>query len=373
MSKILNKSKVNLIKVNFERGLQLGGVINKKLMLLIIAMMVTATMSGYKTSSLRDNLYYKNKIKTAQAAKLLKNMKLESSYIVILDSGIDYKYKRQNEGKYVYGTRCVPAWGEYHKNPWTSYQVGINHGTEVQFVCDEIIYDLGINNNEAYSLSQPIMTIQYKISEASGESDVTRLTYAINDIIDHYVLEEKLNIAAINFSSVITFKHEDNEEVKKLKRELEAAINRAASYGITFVTVAGNDNKEITNYSAKLKNVIAVGSTDINNNRALWGEKGGSAFGRELDLVAPGDKLLVFSGDSERVVDSGTSYSAPMVSAAVGLMKGINPKLQPEEIEEILKSTSTDLGEKGRDDYLGYGLLNLERVVETLIKREGSF
>jgi len=81
----------------------------------------------------------------------------------------------------------------------------------------------------------------------------------------------------------------------------------------------------------------------------------------------------VFNKDKKPVIDSGTSYSAPMVSAAIGLMKGINPELKPSDIEEILKNTSTDLGKKGRDDYFGYGLLNIEKVVETLIKREGSF
>lgn len=352
---------------------QLLGVMNKRHIAISFIIGFFSVFYGYKASASQDNLYYKSKIKTPQAAKLLKKTNIQSSYIVILDSGIDYKYEKQNKGKYIYGTRCVPAWGEYHKDPWTSYGVGINHGSEVQFVCDEIISDLRVNNEKQYSFNQPIMTIQYKISEPDGTSNVERLVYAINDVIDQYVIKEKLNIAAINFSSIISFKGEGNEKIEKLKKELEEAIERASSYGITFVTAAGNDNMEIYNYSANFDNVIAVGSTDANNNRALWGESGGSCFGKQLDVVAPGDKLLVFNKDKKPVIDSGTSYSAPMVSAAIGLMKGINPELKPSDIEEILKNTSTDLGKKGRDDYFGYGLLNIEKVVETLLKREGSF
>ncbi|MEG1797000.1 MAG: S8/S53 family peptidase [Clostridium sp.] len=343
---------------------------DKRYMFFIIILIFACTLSRSQVNALQDNLYYKNIIRLTNAANLLKEKELKSSYIVILDSGIEYAYKKQYEGRYIYGTRCVPAWGEYHRNPWTSYEIGINHGTQVQFICDEIIKALGVNDENKRSSSQSVMTIQYKISEANGLSQVERLIFAINDVIDYYVLEENLNIAAINFSSVITFRKEDEKipEVKRLKNELEEAIDRAASYGITFVTAAGNDNSEINNYSAKLDNVIVVGSTDSSNNRALWGAYGGSGFGEDLDIVAPGDKVLVFSNESNSVVDSGTSYSVPMVSTTIGLMKALDPTLKPDEIEKILKSSATDLGRKGKDDYFGNGLLNVEETIEKVIK-----
>jgi hypothetical protein len=342
----------------------------KRCMFFIIILIFSCTLSRSQVNALQDNLYYKNNIRITEAANLLKGKQLKSSYIVILDSGIEYAYKKQYEGKYIYGTRCVPGWGEYHRDPWTSYEIGINHGTQVQFICDELIKGLGVNDENKRSLSQSIMTIQYKISEADGLSQVERLIFAINDVIDYYILEENLNIAAINFSSVITFRKQDEEvpEVKRLKKELEAAIDRAASYGITFVTAAGNDNGEINNYSAKLNNVIVVGSTDSSNNRALWGAYGGSGYGKNLDIVAPGDKVLVFSNEDNSVIDSGTSYSVPMVSTTIGLMKGLNPTLKPNEIEKILKISATDLGRKGKDDYFGYGLLNVEKTIEKVIK-----
>jgi Subtilase family len=343
---------------------------NKLVFFVLVFLALTCALSRSQVKASQDNLYFKKQIKIPEAAKLLTEKDLKSSYIVILDSGVDYSYKKQYEGKYIYGTRCVPSWGEYHKNPWTSYEVGINHGTQVQFVCDEVIRGLGVNDENDRSLSQSIMTIQYKISEANGISMVQRLIFAINDVVDYYVLEENLNIAAINFSSVITFKKEDEDipEVKRLKKELKEAIDRAASYGITFVTVAGNENIEIDNYSAGLENVIVVGSTDNSNNRALWGASGGSGYGRTLDIVTPGDKILVFKNENGQVIDSGTSYSAPMVSATIGLMKGINPELKPKEIEKMLKSTATDLGRRGKDDYFGYGLLNMEKVMESVLE-----
>jgi hypothetical protein len=343
---------------------------SKKVMFLIVILVFSCTVSRSQVNALQDNLYYKNNIRISEAAKLLKERQLKSSYVVIVDSGIEYKYKKQYQGKYIYGTRCVPGWGEYHKDPWTSYEVGINHGTEVQFVCDEVIRGADVNDENKLSLSQPVMTIQYKISEADGVSQVERLIIAINDVVDYYVLGENLNIAAINFSSVVTFKEEDDEipEVKRLKKDLKTAIDRAASHGITFVTVAGNDNSEINNFCAKLDNVIVVGSTDSCNNRALWGAYGGSSYGKDLDIVTPGDKILVYNNENNQVIDSGTSYSAPMVSATIGLIKGINPSLKPSEVEEILKNSATDLGRKGRDKYFGYGLLNVEKAVEKALK-----
>lgn len=56
---------------------------------------------------------------------------------------------------------------------------------------------------------------------------------------------------------------------------------------------------------------------------------------------------------------SGTSMSAPHVSGAAAVLFSSNPSLTPAQVREALTATALDLGEAGRDDAYGYGLIQL--------------
>ncbi|MGK0466715.1 cell wall-binding repeat-containing protein, partial [Clostridium sp.] len=59
---------------------------------------------------------------------------------------------------------------------------------------------------------------------------------------------------------------------------------------------------------------------------------------------------------------SGTSMSAPHVSAVVGLLYSINTNITTIDVKDILHSTSTDLGETGYNTKFGYGRLSAARA-----------
>ena len=61
----------------------------------------------------------------------------------------------------------------------------------------------------------------------------------------------------------------------------------------------------------------------------------------------------------------GTSMAAAHASGVIALMKAVNPALTPDELDELLinGSITRDLGDPGRDDLYGYGLIDAQRAV----------
>lgn len=115
------------------------------------------------------------------------------------------------------------------------------------------------------------------------------------------------------------------------------------------------------NYPAGFDNVIGVGSVDEDLSPSYFSQKNDSVF-----ISAPGNNIIsLFKGNST-ITGLGTSLSAPIVTAAIAIIKEVRPECTLQEIKELLKKTSTDLGNEGYDIDYGYGILNLERIVEEI-------
>jgi hypothetical protein len=83
-----------------------------------------------------------------------------------------------------------------------------------------------------------------------------------------------------------------------------------------------------------------------------------------LDLVAPGTNLtgaVPFSRNSSGYQTglSGTSFSAPIVSAAAAWVWTARPELDVTQIFDLLRSSAHDIGAPGFDNASGYGLLDI--------------
>jgi hypothetical protein len=57
--------------------------------------------------------------------------------------------------------------------------------------------------------------------------------------------------------------------------------------------------------------------------------------------------------------------AAPHVSGVIALMKAVNPALTPDDLDDLLVggSITRDLGDAGRDDLYGYGLIDAQKAV----------
>ncbi len=125
---------------------------------------------------------------------------------------------------------------------------------------------------------------------------------------------------------------------------LREAFAQAYSKGISIVAAAGNDSSDTPLFPCSYKEVICVGSHNIDNKMSEF-----SNYGNHVDFSAPGDNILStypsgvqqsHFGPSGYEILSGTSFSAPYVAAMVALKKGVDPSSGPLEIYNALKKAS---------------------------------
>ena len=74
------------------------------------------------------------------------------------------------------------------------------------------------------------------------------------------------------------------------------------------------------------------------------------------------------AGASLVVGPAGNSFSGPHGVGVAALVLSANPEFNPWKVKELLKETSTDLGEKGRDTQYGAGLINALAAVRAAKK-----
>jgi RHS repeat-associated protein len=118
---------------------------------------------------------------------------------------------------------------------------------------------------------------------------------------------------------------------------LRDAIERAGRRGVVVVTSAGNGSRDLEQapyYPASfdLPNLIAVASTDQFDNLAPFSNWGGT----HVAVGAPGIDLLTTMRGGGYVLVSGTSFSAPLVSGAAGLVATARPWLNAQNIKRAI-------------------------------------
>lgn len=132
---------------------------------------------------------------------------------------------------------------------------------------------------------------------------------------------------------------------------VESYINYAAEQTL-LVVAAGNSGGPVE-YPAKYAKCLAVSAIKSDNTIAPW-----SCRGPEVELCAPGVDVLSTLPGNNYGTYSGTSMAAPHVSGAAALCRGTHRGLDMDHIRNILKSTANDLGNPGKDDLYGYGLVD---------------
>ncbi|HYZ27595.1 MAG TPA: Ig-like domain-containing protein, partial [Thermoleophilaceae bacterium] len=87
-----------------------------------------------------------------------------------------------------------------------------------------------------------------------------------------------------------------------------------------------------------------------------------SDYGPWVDLAAPGYEItstfLAAGTGYSYGYDSGTSYSAALVSGIAMLVRSHEPALSVQQVADRLRSTARDAGPRGRDPYYGSGLVD---------------
>ncbi len=131
------------------------------------------------------------------------------------------------------------------------------------------------------------------------------------------------------------------------------------SKGGVLVMAAGNTG---TYYSAPdTPAIVVVSATNQTDGVATY-----STTGAYVDVSAPGSAIWTTAPGGTYQAVSGTSFSAPLVAGAIGLMMSLDPSLTPDQLDTILKVSADDLGPTGWDPGYGWGRLNVGRAISVI-------
>jgi subtilisin/minor extracellular protease Epr len=165
---------------------------------------------------------------------------------------------------------------------------------------------------------------------------------------------------------------------------LQEACDAASNSGVVLVAAAGNrgsswmpsgSNWDIVDYPARYESVIAVAATDSMDERPYW-----SSTGASVELAAPGVDINSTYWDDTYTTKQGTSMACPHVSGTAALILATPEDTARDanndgtyetdgdgvwtnnEVRAILQATADDLGDPGRDNLYGFGLVNASKA-----------
>ncbi|MDO5331949.1 MAG: S8 family serine peptidase, partial [Bacillota bacterium] len=147
--------------------------------------------------------------------------------------------------------------------------------------------------------------------------------------------------------------------------EAEAeACQKAVDAGVIICASSGNDGNSSFEYPASNPGVISVGSVKKSGDKSSF-----SQYNSAVDVVAPGESYYGLSSYGGYLECRGTSFSCPQVAAFAAMCKSINPSINHDEFMKLLGETCTDVGDPGRDDKYGYGIVNFGEAYTKLVER----
>jgi subtilisin family serine protease len=283
--------------------------------------------------------------------------------VAVIDSGIDGGHP-EFAGRIAEAKTFVGSQAE---------QDTIGHGT---FVAGEIAA-MTDNGEGVAGVGLSVQLLIGKVVRDDGSISLEAEAEAIQWAVDR-------GAQVINLS--LGGKRAPNDPAQDTYSELEArAIDYAASRGVAVVAASGNCDDpcpySFASYPAALSHVIGVGAMSVDRVVPDFSNRD-PVF---VDLVAPG--VSIYSTFPRDLTDSacehygysfcatlgeyrearGTSFAAPLVSAAAALALSLDPSLRPSQLARLLAQTADDLGPPGRDAGTGSGLLNVVRLLQAVV------
>jgi subtilisin family serine protease len=143
---------------------------------------------------------------------------------------------------------------------------------------------------------------------------------------------------------------------------LQLALQKAHDRGVILIAAAGNAGpKSPPLYPAADPNVIAVTASDVNDKPMAQANQG-----PYIAIAAPGVDILEPAPNAGYQLTTGTSVAAAHVSGVVALLLDREPRLDATAILDIVTASARDPSRQGRNDQLGYGIIDPAGALKAL-------
>lgn len=243
-------------------------------------------------------------------------------------------------------------------NPWDS----LGHGTFVSgLIAATRDNDLGIDG-----LTDNVQIMPLRVLNSGGYGNPRALARAVIYAIDNGASIINLSLGQAGINGVDRW-----------------LTRYAADRGVLVVIAAGNSGVDVAAFGpAGGGDALVVGALDRAGNHAAY-----SNVGSRLSLTAPGSELQslrarrtdfnllmavpgysqgsAIQGERGQLYRAdGTSFAAPLVSAAAAQLWSQRPSLERAEVKRLLEQSARDVGDEGFDWRTGYGAIDLAAALK---------
>ena len=307
-----------------------------------------STQNGYTFSSMNYNnahKYYRG----------------DSVKVAVIDSGLNYTHEDFADTS---GNQIIQGHSRTIDNTsgsWLYYQFSsgyqskivdtLGHGTNVASVIASQINALG-----CAGIAPNVELYVYKVTNTNNGYEWTAINSALT-----YCVSEGIDVINMSFQAYehqVSYNGSTMGASAGCSSVMTTYINNCYNAGITLVAAAGNYNTSEPSYPASNNHVISVGSLAENSTTTKAGYS--NTYG--IDLVAPGTVYVADKGTTSAYKKTqGTSFSAPIVTAAIALYKQKNPSATPDQIESALYASCDAIS--GNPAWAGNGRLNIDKFL----------
>ncbi|MFY0600562.1 MAG: S8 family serine peptidase [Cyclobacteriaceae bacterium] len=274
----------------------------------------------------------------------------EGMMIAVFDNG----FSGVNEFKpfeHVFDNERLIASYDFIENTGNVFQHG-SHGTQV-FSCIAAKYEdnlLGTAPDASFVLCVTEETFHENRVEEYNWLFAAEFADSIGvDVINNSLGYSDFDEASMSYS---------REDLDGETTVITQAANIASSKGILVTTSAGNEGgnswSKIT-APADSKDVMAVGSVTSERIRSSFSSFGPTEDGRvKPDVVALGSRASVMKSNGSISVNSGTSFSSPIMAGFAACVWQKNPEWNNQEVIEAIRSSGSNA--TSPDTLIGYGI-----------------
>ena len=251
--------------------------------------------------------------------------------VAVLDTGINKNHNVFNGHTILNGKNIVTGGTMYDDN---------GHGTAVSGIIAES------------TSAENVSILPIKVLDNVGTGSLLDILVGLD-----YANEQHAKVAnmsfAVNLYKMNYARAFDGTSIYDTINNMEEQMK---DFSLLMVSASGNEsvNADIVySYPSCSSNTISVGSINQNENISNF-----SNYGTTVDFVAPGGDITIaeYSGKNNYRIGSGTSFSAPYISAAAATVFTEYPDYSNLKAKNYLIKISKDLGTTGKDDKYGNGV-----------------
>lgn len=167
-----------------------------------------------------------------------------------------------------------------------------------------------------------------------------------------YAVQQGCKVVNLSWGSVNSFSNFAQDIINFAVLEMDVVV----------VAAAGNTNADLHFYPASYENVLSVGASNNNDQKA-----GFATYSHFIDVMAPGAGEYTTKNGNAYGNATGSSFASPMVAGIAALVRSRYPGLNARQVMEKIRMTADNIytipGNESYLEKLGRGRVNAQSAI----------